>query len=182
MLREWLIEENTLKPALWVHMGTGITVVTQRESSAVAQNRPGRSGVKARRPLLLRVLVLWLLGLAVISSWRGLTLWQQRTLLAELGSKLSPPALVVLVSLSALCGVGLIASAVGLWLRHRLAAVGARAVIVVYYAIVQAYSWLFLQSGLLWERRWVSLGLALGAIGLTYGALSWPRSRQWLGL
>jgi len=135
-----------------------------------------------RRPLLLWLLVFWLLALGVTSIWRGLTLWQTRALLAELQSTLSPPILILFVILYVLCGAGLVASALGLWLRRLWGRLAARATIIVYYAIVQAYTWLFVRSGLLWERRWVSLILALAAVGLCVGALTWHSSRQWLGL
>ena len=109
-------------------------------------------------------------------------MWQTRALLAEVESALSPPALILFVALYTLCGAGLVASALGLWLRRPRGRLTARATIVVYYAIVQAYTWLFVRSGLLWERRWIALILALAAVGLCIGALTWRRSREWLGL
>ena len=140
----------------------------------------GRTG--CRRPLQLTLFVLWLLGLAAASLWRGLTLWRTRALLAELGSPLSPPWLVLFVVLSMLVGVGLVLSAWGLWQRREWGRLSARATIVLYMALVQSYTWLFVRSGLLWERRWVSLILALGTVGISFGILTWHRSRRWLGL
>jgi hypothetical protein len=140
-------------------------------------NRPA-----TRRPLLLWLLMFWLLALGGTSIWRGLTLWQTRALLAELQSMLSPPILILFVMLYVFCGIGLVASVLGLWLRRPWGRLAARATIIVYYAIVQAYTWLFVRSGLLWERRWVSLTLALAAVGLCVGALTWHRSKGWLGL
>jgi hypothetical protein len=132
--------------------------------------------------LQLKLFVLWLLALAAASLWRGLTLWRTRALLAELGSNLSPPWLVILVVLLMLVGVGLVLSAWGLWQRREWGRLWARAAIVLYVALVQSYTWLFVQSGLLWERRWVSLILALGTLVIGIGMLTWHRSRRWLGL
>jgi hypothetical protein len=126
--------------------------------------------------------VLWLLALAAASVWRGVALWRTRALLAELGSSLSPALLVLFVVLSALIGIGLAASAWGLWQRQEWGRLSARAAIVIYFVLVQAYIWLFVRSGLFWERRWASLVLALGAVGISFGILTWHRSRQWLGL
>ena len=138
--------------------------------------------MKTARSFWLQVFVLWLLGLALISLWRGWGLWKERALLAEVGSTLSPPALVAFVALSALCGMGLGASAVGLWLQRRWGRLLALICIPLYFATIQAYTWLFVQSGLMWARRWISLILAVVAVGLGVGALSWRRSRTWLGL
>jgi hypothetical protein len=128
------------------------------------------------------ILALWLLLLAVISAWRGLILWQTRALLAELGSKMSPPALAAFVALSSLCALGLGVSAAGLSLRRRWGWLPALAFIPFFFALRQGYTWLFMQTGLLWERRWVSLILALCAVGIGVGVLAWYRSRRWLGL
>jgi hypothetical protein len=141
----------------------------------------------SRRPLLLWLFVFWLLALGVTSLWRGLTLWQTRALLAELQSTLSPPMLILFVILYVLCGAGLVVSALGLWQRREGRATidstrPARALIVGYFAIAQAYTWLFVHTGLLWERRWVTLILSLAAVGLGAGALTWHKSREWLGL
>ena len=138
--------------------------------------------MKTTRSFGLQVFVLWLLALALIGLWRGWGLWQERSLLAEVGSKLSPPALVAFVGFSALCGMGLMGSAVGLWLQRRWGRLLALICIPPYFAIVQAYTWLFVQSGLMWARRSVSLILAVIAVGLGVGALTWRRSREWLGL
>ena len=138
--------------------------------------------MKRARSFGLHATVLWLLALALIGLWRGWGLWQERSLLAEVGSTLSPPALVAFVGLSALCGLGLGASAVGLWLQRRWGRPLALICIPPYFAIVQAYTWLFVQSGLMWARRWVSLILAVIAVGIGVGALTWRRSRKWLGL
>ena len=136
----------------------------------------------SRRPLLLWILSLWLLALATASLWRGVTLWRTRALLAELACSLSPALLVLLVMLSMLVGVGLAVSAWGLWRQREWGRLSARATIVVYFVLVQAYTWLFVRSGLLWERRWASLVLALGTVGISSGILTWHRSRRWLGL
>ena len=51
-----------------------------------------------------------MLGLGIVSGWRSLALWQERALLAELDSTLSPAMLVLFVFLFTLCGLGLIVS------------------------------------------------------------------------
>jgi hypothetical protein len=148
----------------------------------------GSSSSGFRRPLLLRLIVLWLAMLAAANFWRATTLWQTRALLVELGSTLCPPAagtcvgLVAFVTLYLLGGTALLASALALWRREQWARHLARISIVLNVTTVQAYTWLFVRTGLLWERRWVALVLALGTTGFAVGALSWRRSRQWLGL
>lgn len=151
-------------------------------------NASGSSRSGTRRPPLLWLCVLWLTLLASAGFWRAATLWQARTLLAELGSTLCPPTtgtcvgLIAFVALYLLGGTALIVSALGLWRRQGWARHMALASIVCYLTIVQAYTWLFVRTGLLWERRWVALFLALGTTGLALGALTWRRSRQWLRL
>jgi hypothetical protein len=135
-----------------------------------------------RRPLLLWLLVLWLLALAAASFWRATTLWQMRALLVELESTMSAPMITIFVILYALCGVALIASGVGLWQRSNWGRVSARAWIVLYMVIVQAYTWLFVRTGLLWERRWIALALAILTSIVSIALLTWHKSRDWLGL
>ena len=137
---------------------------------------------RSRRPLMLWLLVLWLVALAAASFWRATTLGQARALLVALGSTLSVPMVTGFVTLYALCGAALVASAYGLWRRQEWGRVSARALVVLYTLIVQAYTWLFVRTGLLWERRWIVLGLALGAAAIGIGLLTWRRSRQCLGL
>jgi hypothetical protein len=137
-----------------------------------------RSG--PRRPLLLWLFALWLIALAATAIWRAAVLRQTSDLLLELGSTLSAPTLTLFVVLYTLSGAAFIVSAVGLWLRKRWGRVSSQAVIVLYTMIVQAYTWLFVRTGLLWERRWIALGLALGSTGITVGILTWHRLRQWL--
>lgn len=152
------------------------------------RNASGSSRSGTRRRPLLWVFVLWLALLAAASFWRAATLWQVRALLAELGSTLCPPTadicvgLIAFVALYLLGGTALIVSALGLWRRRGWARWVTLASIACYWTIVQAYTWLFVRTGLLWERRWVALFVALGTTGLALGALTWRRSRQWLGL
>jgi hypothetical protein len=120
--------------------------------------------------------------MGIVSGWRGLVLWNERLVLFERGSSLSPLALAAFVLIYALCGVGLVVSAVGLWWRRNWARRGARIFLVAYLVFAQGYLWLFVRTGLMWERRWVSLASAVLGIGIVVGALTWPRSRQWLGL
>ena len=136
---------------------------------------------KRRRPFWLWVFALWLLGLGIASIWRGVVLWRVRILLTELGSRLSPTGLALFVSLFMLCGLGLDVSAVAWWWRWGWARRCAQAFIGYYLIGVQAYVWLAVQSGLLWERRWVSLALAALGMTMGVGALSWRVSRRWLG-
>ena len=143
----------------------------------MTSERPSRLGRHARRALAL-----WLLGLAAISVWRGTMLWDTRALLAEVGSKLSPPWLGAMVALSICCGAGLAASAIGLWVGSSWGRWLTLVFLSSYCLVTQTYTWLFVQSGLQWERRWVSLTLAISAAGFGAGALLWPRSKRWLGL
>jgi hypothetical protein len=137
---------------------------------------------KTRRPLLLWVCALWLLALGAIDLWRSVTLWQTWRLLVELGSSLSPLASALLVLGWALCAAALIVSAIALWLRQEWARHSARAAIVAHLAVTQVYTWGFVRTGSLWERRWSTLILGLLATALSLAALTWPRSRRWLGL
>jgi hypothetical protein len=141
-----------------------------------------RSASRSRRPLILWLVVLWLVALAATSFWRAITLWQVRALLAELNSTMPAPMVTTFVILYALCGAALIASGVGLWQRRNWGRVSARAWIVLYMVIVQAYTWLFVRTGLLWERRWIALFLAILTTGAGVALLTWRRSRCWLGL
>ena len=137
---------------------------------------------RSRRPLILWLLVLWLLTLAATAFWRAATLWQTKDLLVALGSTLSAPTVTFFVILYTLSGGALVASAIGLWQRRKWGRVSARAMIVLYMVLVQAYTWLYVRTGLLWERRWIALGVALGTMWIAIGILTWRRSRQWLGL
>ena len=120
--------------------------------------------------------------MGIVSGWRGFVLWGERQVLFERGSSLSPPALTVFTLIYTLCGVGLVAAAAGLWWRRSWARQVARGCLVAYLVTAQAYLWLWVRTGLMWERRWVSLASAILGVGLGVGALTWPRSRQWLGL
>jgi hypothetical protein len=132
--------------------------------------------------LLLWLFVFWLLLWASTAFWRAATLWQTRELLLELDSTLSAPALTFFVVLYTLSGATLIVATVGLWLKKNWGRVSSQVVIVLYTVIVQAYTWLFVRTGLLWERRWIALVLALGTAGGAVSLLGWRRSRRWLGL
>lgn len=142
----------------------------------------GRGSTRRRRPLFLWVSALWLLSLGIVDLWRSVTLWQTRDLLVALGSSLSPFASLGLLSSWALCGTALIAAALGLWLRHEWARHVTRVVIVAHFGLIQIYTWAFVRTGLLWERRWSTLILALLATVVSLTALTWPRSRRWLSL
>ena len=137
---------------------------------------------RSKRPLLLWASALWLLGLGAVDLWRSVTLWQTRRLLAELGSTLSPLVSTLLASGWAICGLGLLAAAVGLWLRREWARHLARAALVAHLTLFQVYTWAFVRTGLLWERRWSALVLGILAAGISFMALTWSRSRRWLGL
>ena len=138
--------------------------------------------IQTRRPLLLWVSALWLLALGAIDLWRGITLWQTRRLLVELGSTLSLLASALLVLGWLICGATLLVSSIGLWLRREWARHTARAAIVVHLGLIQAYTWAFVRTGLLWERRWSALILGILATAVGVIALTWPRSRRWLDL
>ena len=138
--------------------------------------------VRTRRPFWLWVFALWLLGLGIASIWRSLILWRVRSLLTELEGRLSPAGLGLFVSLFVVCGLGLVVSAMALWWRPDWARRYAQVFVGCYMIGVQAYVWLAVQSGLLWERRWVSLALAVLGLAIGIGALSWRVSRRWLGL
>lgn len=153
-----------------------------------ARNSPGVIAASlprrrpARRSFWLKAFVLWTLGLGVIGAWRGIVLWCERRLLFELGGTLAPATLAVFVALSVLIGAALIASAAGLWWKKEWARQAAQMVIPAYLVAVQAYTWLFVRSGLMWERRWIALILALIGCGISLGALNWRTPRRWLGI
>jgi hypothetical protein len=137
---------------------------------------------KTRRPLLLWAGALWLLALGAIDLWRGITLWQTRRLLIELGSSLSALTSALFILGWALCAAALLVSATGLWLRRTWSRHPARAALVAHLALIQLYVWGFARTGLFWERRWSTLTLGLLVTALGLAALTWPRSRHWLGL
>jgi hypothetical protein len=124
----------------------------------------------------------WLLALGVISVWRAVVLWDVRVLLAELESRLSPALLHLFVGIGVACGIGLLASACGLWLRREWGRLAACVFVPCAYVNTQLYIWGFARSGLLWRRRWVMLVVAVCASAGTVAALTWHRSRKWLGL
>lgn len=135
-----------------------------------------------RRPIWLKLFVLWTLGLGIIGAWRGAVLWRERNLLFELGSTLSPLALTLFVALSLIVGAALIASALGLWLKKEWARQSARIAIPAHLILVQAYTWLWVRSGLMWERRWTALILAALGIMISVGTLTWKKTIKWLAL
>jgi len=141
-----------------------------------------QANAKARRPLLLWAGALWLLALGAIDLWRGITLWQTRNLLIQLGSSLSVLASALLILGWVCCAAALIVSAIGLWLRREWARHPARGAIAVHLLLIQVYTWGFVRTGLLWERRWSTLILGLLATALGLVALTWSRSRHWLSL
>jgi hypothetical protein len=123
-----------------------------------------------------------LLALGAADLWRSVTLWQTRSLLAELGSSLSPLSSTLLTAGWTLCAAGLVAAAIELWLRREWARHTARAAIVAHFGLNQVYTWAFVRTGLLWERRWSTLILATLATTVSLTALTWSRSHRWLGL
>ncbi len=122
--------------------------------------------MSGRRSWKFKALLLWMWWLGGVGIWRGWTLWQERRLLFELDSALVPATLVVFVALSILVGLALWASVIGLWRRYGWARRAARVAIPVYFVLIQTYTWLFVRSGLMWQRRWVSLALAFLGVSI----------------
>jgi hypothetical protein len=143
------------------------------------QTRPVR---RKGRSLFIWGLALWLVALAAIDLARGVTLWRARPLLGELESRLSGTALVIYVALFACCAAGLAIAAVGIARCREWGRKAACAIMILNWLAYQSYVWLFVRSGLLWERRWVSLIVSLICTAIMVGVLTWPRSRKWLGL
>lgn len=141
-----------------------------------------RQRLNPRRSFLLKAFIAWEVILGSIGVWRGLVLWAERQLLLELGSTFLPMALAIFVTCSILTGFALLAAAWGLWWRREWARRLAQSAIPAYFVLAQVYTWLFVRSGLMWERRWVSLGLALLGVGTSFVLLTWPKPRKWLGL
>ena len=119
-----------------------------------------------RRPSWLWAFVLWMSVLAIISMWRGATFWRYRSLFDELKSTVSSAMAVAFALMFALYGVGLLTSAVGLLWWHRWARRLARVSLLLYLTTVQVYNWGFVRTGLLWERRWLSLAMSLVALAV----------------
>ena len=141
-----------------------------------------KTHIAINRPFWLTLFVLWILGLGIISGWRSLTWWQERSLIVELDSTFSPLTLSLMVFLSMLCGMALIAAATGLWWKKEWARKLARLCVPGYFILVQVYLWLFVRSGLWLQRRWIALFLAVLGTGVSVVALTWSRTRRWLGL
>ena len=138
--------------------------------------------MKRRRSLWLWLFSLWVLGLGIVSLWRGLVLWYERRLLLALDSSFGPLSSWVFVVLWLSVGIGLVVSAIGLWMRQAWARHTARIDIVLSVLIYQAYIWFFVRSGLMRQRRPVLLVAGLLTVVVGFGALTWHRSRRWLGL
>ena len=156
------------------------TFIRQSGPSTNYKSCLNQGQVKRGHSFVARVLVLWVSGLGVINFWRGLVLWRERLLLFEVGSTLSPVTLTLFVTLFVLVGLALFVAAAGLWWRQRWAKRYASIVIPLYFVLIQGYTWLFVRTGLMWQRRWVSLGGSLLGIAVSVGALTWPKSREWL--
>ena len=141
------------------------------------------TGTKTRkRTIWLWGFTGWVLALGAIGLWRGAVLWQERTLLSELESRLSPGEMVALVGAFALCGAGLVVSAIGLVFRQGWARTTTRIAIPLHVGVFQVYSWGFVHSGLMLERRWVALLSSVAAVLIGITALTWKRTRTWIGL
>ncbi len=87
-----------------------------------------------------------------------------------------------MVGAFAFCGAGLVVSAIGLWFRQDWARTSTRIAIPLHAGAFQAYSWGFVRSGLMLERRWVALLSSAAAVLIGITALTWKRTRTWLGL
>lgn len=138
--------------------------------------------IKSKRTVWLWGCAAWVLALGAIGLWRAIVLWQERTLLAELESSLSPGWLAVLIGAFSICGAGLVASALGLWFRQDWARTSARAFIPLHAIVFQVYNWGFVRSGLMLERRWVAVLSSVAAVLVGITALTWKRTRTWMGL
>ncbi|MBN1640606.1 MAG: hypothetical protein JXA09_05160 [Anaerolineae bacterium] len=138
--------------------------------------------MRRRRSQWLWIAVGWFAILGVSAAWRGLALWGERALLYELGSSLSPLALTVYAAIFVGCGLGLVVAAAGLWFRRDWSRHVAWACLAGYLAASQSYTWLYVRSGLTWERRWVALTGAVLALAVSVVAMTCSRPRAWLGL
>jgi hypothetical protein len=138
--------------------------------------------MKRRCSVWLWLFSAWVLGMGIVNLWRCFVLWQERRVLLALDSSFTPLSLYMFVVLWFVCGIGLVGSAVGLWLRRGLAWHLARIGIVFSVLIFQTYLWFFVRSGLLQQRRLILLIVGLLTILVGVGALSYPRSRRWLKL
>ena len=114
--------------------------------------------------------------------WRSLVIWRERHLLYELGSSLQPFSLSLTVALGLIVGSTLLVTTVGLWLKKEWSRRLARIAIPTYLLLGQAYIWLFVRSGLMWERRWMALVLSMSGVALGIVLPTWSTTRRWLGL
>jgi uncharacterized membrane protein (DUF2068 family) len=138
--------------------------------------------MKRRRSQWLWALTLWFAILGAGATWRAQALWSERVLLYALGSSLSPAALTLYVAVFVLSGVGALVAATGLWFRQDWARYAALVSVATYLSASQTYTWIYVQAGLSWERRWVTLAGALLAVTFSIVALTWRRSTTRLGL
>lgn len=137
---------------------------------------------KGKRTIFLWGFAGWALVLGVIGIWRGTVLWQERALLAELEGTFSPGGLTLMVGSFVLCGTGTVVSAIGLWFRQDWARISARICIPLHAVAFQIYSWSFVRSGLMLERRWVAAVSSAAAVLIGVAVLTWKRTRTQLGL
>lgn len=129
---------------------------------------------KPGRPWSFRLFCLWIGVLALLSLTRAATLFWQMPTLIQLGLPSHRWAAV----LSAVWGVGLLAGAVGLWLRREPARWAVLILVPVYYLTYGVYLFLSTQASYGQTRLGPYAVLALLATAFSTWFLTWRRTRQ----
>jgi len=129
---------------------------------------------KPKRPLGLILFPAWIAVLGVISLTRAFMLFQQIPLQVELGL----PANWTMAALSTLWGVGLVAGAVGLWLRWESARWAVTFLVPAYYVTHWLYAVLSSRANYARSQMGTYTIFALLVIAYSTWFLTRRRTRQ----
>jgi hypothetical protein len=129
---------------------------------------------KPKRPWSFRIFCLWIAVLGLISLTRAAILFWQMPTLAQLGL----PTRWAMAVLSAVWGLGLVAGAVGLWLRREPARWAVLALVPAHYVSYGVYLLVSTKADYGQSRLGPYTVLALLATGFSTWFLTWRRTRE----
>lgn len=132
------------------------------------------SDTTPKRPLNLTLFAVWLAILGGISLARSTLLWQQAPALTELGQ----PTNGAVVVLGIVWGMGLLAGAVGLWLRREMARRAVLFLVPAYYLTQWLYAALTTRASYGLSRLGPYTALALLVVAYSTWFLTRRRTRQ----
>jgi len=132
------------------------------------------SNAATKRPLNLTLFAVWIAILGGISLARSALLWQQVPVLTELGR----PTNGIVIVLGIVWGMGLLAGAVGLWLRRELARRAILFLVPAYYLTQWLYAALTSRASYGLGRLGPYTALALLVVSYSTWFLTRRRTRQ----